>query len=234
VDPAFDYFPIWTFDGKRVTYAATRQSTPDLIEIAADGTGAPEWLLRKRPGIWPASWSPDGSILLFTEEHPDTNFDIWMFPTDGGEAEPWLQTSAIEGKPVFSPDGRWVAFQSDESGQHEVFVGSFPNIGQKYRISTDGGTEPVWATDGEELFYRNGDKMMAAAVMTSREFSSAEPKLLFESKYWQSSVAHTGASYDVASNGRFLMITESEQDLTQINVVINWAAEVKRLVSIDN
>jgi Tol biopolymer transport system component len=233
VDPAWDYFPIWTFDGKRVTYAATSQSTPDLIEIAADGTGAPEWLLRKRPGIWPASWSPDGSILLFTEEHPDTNFDIWMFPTDGGEAEPWLQTSAFEGKPVFSPDGRWVAFQSDESGQHEVFVGSFPNIGQKYRISTDGGTEPVWAADGEELFYRNGDKMMAVAVMTSREFSSAEPKLLFESKYSHSS-AHSGASYDVASSGRFLMITESEQDLTQINVVINWAAEVKRLVSIDN
>ncbi len=76
--------------------------------------------------------------------------------------------------------------------------------------------------------------MMAVAVMTSDVFSSAEPKLLFESKYWQSSVAHSGASYDVASSGRFLMITESEQDLTEINIVVNWEAEVKRLVSIDS
>ena len=104
-DPSWDYVPVWTPDGNRATYSATRQSTPDLIEIAADGTGTAEWLLRKKPGIWPASWSPDGSILLFTEEHHNTNFDIWKFPKDGGVAEPWLQTFASEGEPRFSP--RW-------------------------------------------------------------------------------------------------------------------------------
>ena len=119
---------------------------------------------------------------------------------------------------------------SNESGRYEVFVRSFPEVGQKYRISKAGGVQPVWAADGGELFYRNGDKMMVVDIMASPRFFAAEPKLLFQRKYSQFDSLGM-PTYDVASNGRFLMVTESERDLTRINVVVNWTEEVTRRIA---
>ena len=133
---------------------------------------------------------------------------------------------------MFSPDGHWLAYQSDESGQQEIYVRPFPGPGGKVPISTEGGVEPVWARNGRELFYRNGDKMMVAAFETKPTFAPAKPRLVFEGHY-ETGLFSFHPNYDVSPDGqRFLMIKASEQEsaATQINVVVNWSEELKRLV----
>ena len=130
---------------------------------------------------------------------------------------------------MFSPDGRWLAYQSDESGRQEIYVRPFPGPGGRWPISTDGGTEPVWARSGRELFYRNGDKMMSAAVETKSTFG--KPKLLFEGHY-ETTIYTLLPNYDVSHDGqRFLMTKSSNQESvrTQLNLVLNWSEELRRL-----
>jgi hypothetical protein len=131
---------------------------------------------------------------------------------------------------VFSPDGHWVAYRSNESGRQEIYVQPFPTTGAKWQISTDGGEEATWVQtrSGQEIFYRNGGRMMAVDITTEPAFTSGKPMLLFESEY---PGFGPRALYDVTPDGqRFLMIKESEQQVTQINVVLNWFEELKRLV----
>jgi serine/threonine-protein kinase len=159
--------------------------------------------------------------------------DIWVLNLKGErKPRPFLQTPANESGALFSPDGSWVAYQSDESGRWEVYVRPYPGPGGKVQISTEGGVEPVWARNGRELFYRNGDKMMAVAVETKPTFAAAKPKLLFE-RHYEASPQSFLANYDVSPDGqRFLMIKASEQEqaATQINVVQNGFEELKRRV----
>jgi eukaryotic-like serine/threonine-protein kinase len=135
---------------------------------------------------------------------------------------------------MFSPDGHWLAYQSDESGRNEIYVRPFPGPGGKSQISTDGGTEPMWARNRRELFYRNGEKMMVVSVETKPAFVASKPKLLFEGHYEKSSFTFSfEPNYDVSPDGqRFLMIKASEQEsaATQVNVVLNWSDELRRLV----
>lgn len=231
----YDGEPIWTPNGQWMTYTtAGRLHTPDLSWTPADGTGTADALLSMDNAQFPTSWSPDGSTLLFTDEHPDTNYDIWLLPVAAdGKTQPWLNTPSVETAAMFSPDGRWIAFQSDESGRFEVYVQRFPVAGRKHQISTQGGTEPVWAPDGRTLFYREADRLMAANVTLSDELSAARPTLLFERRYSAVDPAIT-ANYDITADGeRFLMVKDAEQDLTHINVVLNWTEAVTRLVPTD-
>jgi hypothetical protein len=224
-------FPIWTPDGKRVTFTFGGAFNP--YWMPADGSGAPERLTTSENAQWPGSWSPDGHVLAFTELDPTTGWDIWVMKLEAErKPRPFLQTLSNEYGPMFSPDGRWLAYGSDESGRQEIYVRPFPGPGGKSQISTEGGTEPVWARNGQELFYRNGDKMMAAAVETKPVFAAAKPKLLFEGHY-ETAVFVFEPNYDAASDGkRFLMVKASEQEsaLTQLNVVLNWSDELRRLV----
>jgi len=144
-----------------------------------------------------------------------------------GERRPrqFLLTPSRESEPAFSPDGRWIAYRSDESGRLEIYVTPYPGPGGRWQISTQGGTEAVWARDGRELFYRSGDKMMSVAVDAGREFRAGTPRLLFEGRYHD--------TYDVAPDGqRFLMIAESERDLgeTRLQVVLGWFGDLRRRV----
>src|SRR6516225_4780687 len=144
---------------------------------------------------------------------------------------PFLQTPSNEYGPMFSPDGRRLAYQSDESGRSEIYVRPFPGPGGKVQISTEGGVEPVWARYGRELFYRNGDKMMVTAVETQPVFTATKPKLLFEGHY-ETGLLSFESDYDVSPDGQhFLMIKASEQEsaATQLNVVLNWSDELRRL-----
>jgi Tol biopolymer transport system component len=136
-----------------------------------------------------------------------------------------------EGAAQFSPDGRWLAYVSDESGRPETYVQPYPGPGGKWLISTEGGTEPIWNRNGRELFYRNGNKMMAVDVAAQPVFSAGTPRTLFERQYSLTPFPQTGARYDVSPDGqRFLMEKQSEQVLTQINVVLNWFEELRRRV----
>ncbi len=233
-------FPIWTPDGKHLTFTSALGGALNLYWMPADGSGAAEPLTRSEDAQWPGSWSPNGQVLAFTEADPTTGYDIWVLGLDGDpstplgagrKARPFLQTASNEYLPMFSPDGRWLVYGSDESGRQEIYVRPFPGPGGKLQISTEGGTELMWARNGRELFYRNGDKMMAVAVETKPTFAAAKPKLLFEGHYEPGVFAYE-PNYDVAPDGqRFLMIKGSEQEsaATQINVVENWSEELRRL-----
>ncbi|HKF58523.1 MAG TPA: hypothetical protein VKJ45_23990, partial [Blastocatellia bacterium] len=158
---------------------------------------------------------------------------IWMLGLQRDrKPQPFLQTPANESGPIFSPDGRWLAYLSDETGRQEIYVRPFPGPGGKMQISTEGGTEPMWARNGRELFYRNGDKMMVTAVETTPVFTAAKPRLLFEGHY-ETGFSAFERNYDLSSDGqRFLMIKPGEQEsaATQLNVVLNWSDELRRLV----
>jgi serine/threonine-protein kinase len=222
--------PTWTADGKRVTFGSAPNGPLNIYWMPADGSGPAEGLATSEHMQFPNSWSPDGHVLAFSEVDRTTGWHIWMLSPEG-ERKPRLfsQTPANEGGAMFSPDGRWLAYESDESGRHEIYVRPVPGPGGKVQISTDGGTEPVWARNGRELFYRNGDKMMAVAIETKATFAAAKPKLLFEGHY-EAGLYAFQPNYDISPDGqRFLMIKASEQESAgrQINVVLNWFEELK-------
>jgi Tol biopolymer transport system component len=181
-------------------------------------------------GDFPGSWSPDGQVLLFTEQTPTA--DILALKLSDRSTQPFLKTRFSEGAPRFSPDGRWVAHLSDESGRLESYVRPYPGPGRKWQISTDGATEPVWNPNGRELFYRNGNKVMVVDIATDPVFAVGKPTLLFTGDYLHSSTGDP--NYDVSRDGRrFLMIQPGARDNatpTEIIVVVNWFDELKRLV----
>ena len=232
--------PVWTPDGKRIAFESNREGPYNVFWQLADGSGGLERLTTSEYLHAPMSWSPDGQLLAFVEVTPTTGVDIWVLrmgdPSPGSgqvrKAQPFLRTPFNEGAARFSPDGRWLAYISDESGRFEVYVQSYPGPGGKWQISTEGGTEPVWTRNGRELFYRSGDKMMAVDVATQPGFAAGKPRMLFEGPYEPAQIPV--ANYDVSPDGqRFLMLKPVEQAQaapTQINVVLNWFEELKRRV----
>ncbi len=227
-------FPIWTPDGKRITFSSDRAAVPNLFWKPADGSSAAEQLTTsEHPVDHSFAWSPDGQVLTFTETHPTTGWDIWLLRLQGElKPQPFLRTPFQECCAVFSPDGRWLAYASNDSGRPEIYAQPFPGPGEKRKISTEGGIQPVWAGNGKELFYWNRGQMMAVDITTDPTFGAGQPRLLFEGPY-VSSNSTWRQKYDVTSDGqRFAMIKRDSQELgaTELNVVLNWAEELKRLV----
>ena len=217
--------------GDRLTFQSTRSGAWNLFSQLADGSGEAERLTTSEGGQTPGSWSPDGKTLVFRERHPETGLDVWSLSMDGGEAPDRLLGKPFnEHQPRLAPDGRWLAYVSDESGQNEVYVRSFPGMSAKRQVSTEGGHYPLWNPNGRELFYRDEDKMMVVEIASNGELELGTPKVLFEKPFAYSSA---GLNYDVAPDGRrFVMIDESEAEPapTQLVLVQNWAAELERLV----
>jgi len=217
--------PAWTPDGKRVAFRSHQDgAVPVVVWKPADGSGAEERLTtsHSRP-FGPDSFSPDGKTLAYMD-----GGDIWLLPLEGDrKPRPFLQSRFGKYGAAFSPDGRWIAHTSDESGRYEVWVRPYPGPGATLQISTDGGEEPVWSRDGREIFYRNGQKWMVVAIETKPEFRAGTPRLMFEGPYFNV----PGLSYDVAPDGkRFLMIQVGEEEPApkQLQVVVNWVEELKR------
>jgi Tol biopolymer transport system component len=235
------HWPLWTPDGKRLTYRVGMPGPFKMWWMPADRSGAPEQLTTVGEQQSAASWSPDGRVLAFTQVSPQTGGDVYVLEM-GGERKPrpFMQSKFDEGSPRFSPDGRWIAYCSYESGRNEIYVQSYPGPGPKIQISTEGGCDPTWKRTGGELYYRNADQMMAVPVTTGPAFTAGKPKLLWERHYNQGTNSMCGApgpsssNYDVTADGqRFLMIQEGEQDApaTEIRVVVNWAEELKRIMA---
>jgi serine/threonine protein kinase/Tol biopolymer transport system component len=230
--------PIWTPDGKHIAFWSDRAGPISLFWQRSDGSGGLERLRSSDHLDVPMSFSPDGQLLAFVELDPATG-GIWVLRMSDSsaksdqvrKAQPFLQTPATA--PRFSPDGRWLAYVSEESGHREVYVQPYPGPGGKWQVSTDGGTEPAWNRNGRELFYRNGDKMMAADIFTQPSFTVGKPRQLFAGAYEMNYFA--APFYDVSADGqRFLMLkpVEQTQDAapTQINIVLNWFEELKQKV----
>jgi hypothetical protein len=161
---------------------------------------------------------------------PDTYNDLWILPLEGErQARPVVRTRFEERGAAFSPDGRWIAYSSDESGSWQVYAQPYGGAGGKVQISTDGGTEVVWASDGRELFYRNREKMMSVAVRAGSTFDAGKPRLLFEGPYAMGPIDGF-TNYDLSRDGqRFLMIKNEQGSApTRLDIVLNWFEVLKR------
>jgi hypothetical protein len=223
-DAAIDLRPTWTPSGERVTFGSNRAGPMDLYWTKADGSEPEKALLTAPLAQQPTSWSPDGRHLAYTEEDPRTGFDLWVLTLDG-QRIPFLRTPFDERGATFSRDGRWLAYTSNESARDEIYVRPFPGPGQKWQISTEGGSEPVWARNGVELFYRSGDRMTAVAVSTTPTFQAQKPRVLFEGEYARPDPL---TSYDVAPDGRFAMVRgEARSAPSPVHVVLNWFEELE-------
>jgi serine/threonine-protein kinase len=223
----------WTSDGKWIAFQSSKEGQPpNIYWQRSDGSGGLERLTTSEYPNVPMSWSPDGQLLAFMEVNPSTQRDIWILRMGDRKAEPFLKTRFDESVPRFSPDGHWLAYTSNESGRYEIYVQPYPGPGGKWQISTEGGTEPAWNSNGRELFYRSGDKMMAVDIATQASFAAGKPRMLFQGPYERT--AATAPNYDVSPDGqRFLMLKPAdtgESAPTQINVVLNWFEELKSRV----
>jgi WD40 repeat protein len=223
--------PVWTRDGKRLAYRGTRNGFRNVYWKFVEGDNAEQQITKGENNQTPGSFSPKDQQLAYTDIDLTTGGDIWLLTLDeSGKRSEFRNSTAFENGPVISPDGNWLAYSSGESGQREVYVLAFPGPGgKKYQISTYGGTEPVWSHDGNQLFYRNGNRMMAVDVTTRPDFKSSTPRVLFEGQYEFSDTGRAG--YDIHPDGRFLMIqpVEPAQPATQINLVLHWFEELKRV-----
>ena len=223
-----DHSAAWSPDGKRVAFESSRSGVHHIYVQSADGTGTEELITNGEHGQYLGDWSPDGRSILFTEFRPETGADLWVVSMDKThQIRPYLQTPFEEKEPVFSPDGHWVAYVSDASGQNEVYVQPFEGGSQRVQISSEGGDEPSWARTGREIFYRKGGKMMSVSVNASPELRVGKPALLFSGSYSFNIIPNR--DYDVGRDGRFIMVQpDSTVNSRQINVVLNWSNELGR------
>ena len=210
VNPGDDESPVWTLDGRHITYAASRDNQQLTLQRPADGSGEPTIL---QAGEYQhhhlGEWAPDGRTLVLTESAPATpgDFgDLWLARPDTNEAtNPFPTTPFGERSVTFSPDGRWLAYDSQDTGRSEIYVRAVSGEGGKWPVSNTGGTEPFWSRDGKEIFYRNDDRMMAVSIDTGPEVVVGLPKVLFEGVY--NRLGWARRNYDVTADGqRFLMV----------------------------
>ena len=241
-------FPVWDPKGARLAFQSTAPGPWNLFSKSLDG-GDLQPLLKGTdalstssvanlganllPGTlptlsgagpqFPTSWSQDGSVA-FHERKPSGERDIWVV-TPGSDPVPFLLTAFDERLPRFSPDGKWLAYVSDESGRSDVYVQPFPGPGSKWLISTDGGSDPVWSRDGRELFYRHGDQLMVAPIVSRADFSAGRPRKLFEIRF---DTSNNGPNYDVSPDGKWFVMPRSNQGAApeELHLVLNWLAEV--------
>ncbi len=216
--------PVWTPDGKRIAYKGKANR---LFWQLADGGGSAEELTTGKLGLnnIPSSWSPDGQEFAYLQGEVARN--IWILPLKDRTPHVFVASPSYESAPEFSPDGRWITYTSNESGRTEVYVRPYPGPGGKWQVSTGGGTEPMWNPKGHELFFRDGQKMMAVDYTAQPTFAAGKPGMLFQGPY--TPTPRSASDYDVSPDGqRFLMLKAAEQVPGEINVVVNWPDELKQ------
>jgi serine/threonine protein kinase len=227
--PANDIAPVWSRDDTRIVFSTSRKSPGDLYVKDSAGTANEEPLVVSGTFKVPSDWSPDGRVLLFQMNDARTRggWDLWTYSTADRKATPFLQTPFNEVQPKFSPDGRWFAYVSNESGKEEVYVVPFPGPGGKWQVSTTGGRAPSWTRGGREIVYHApGDEIMAVEVRTVPTFQAGIPQALFKTTVQRP----PGRQFDVTPDGeRFLVnLRPGDQVSDPVTLVQNWAAGRKR------
>jgi Tol biopolymer transport system component len=237
-----NFSPIWNDSGDEIAFASNRGGKNGVWITSSDGTGSPKLLLDRWSNLFPGSWSPKGDWLTFAALSPSTGLDIWVADSTG-TATPAIQTSAREHRSKFSPDGRYLAYTSDESGRLEIYVQTFPITGRKWKLSEDGGELPLWSREGDEIFYWNEQRLMAVSVDLEPEFRPSRARPVLETDI----EVH---DYDVFPGAdRFIVLGRSATRLRagasiarqgaegrifpaqspDIHVVLNWFEELSRL-----
>ncbi len=230
-DPSHDERPIWSPDGSRIVWDSWREGV-NLFQKTVSGAGQDEMLLRSAYFKTACDWSTDGRFILYTEGNPQTSGDLWMLPMEGERKPwPWLNTPANETAATFSPDGKWIAYQSNESGRNEIYLQAFvpgvPASGGKRQLSTNGGTTPYWRRDGRELYYLAADgKLMAVEITPGAELKAGTPQELFAPSGYR---VNADRGYTLTGDGqRFLFVTSADEaSVPPFTVVLNWMAAVK-------
>jgi eukaryotic-like serine/threonine-protein kinase len=224
-DPDADFSPVWSPDDSRIVFAAARKSPGDVYQKSSVGTGREEPLFASTTFKVPVDWSRDGRLVLLQANDARTRnlWDLWTYSVADRRATPFLQTPFNETTGRFSPDGRWVAYTSDESGREEVYVVPFPGPGGKWQISAAGGRVPIWTRGGRELVYQApGDEIRAVEVSTDPTFRAGIPRSLFKTRLRPP----PGRQFDVTPDGeRFLVnLRQGDEVSDPITLVQNWAA----------
>ena len=232
--PERDLRPVWSPAGDEVAFTSNRAGNTDILRRQADGSGEEKVLAATPSSELLSDWSRDGKYLLYQMEGPETGFDLWYLERNedgsGWEPHPFLQTPAFEVVPRLSPDGRYVAYVSNESGQNEVYVQPFPAGGRKVTVSSDGGTKVRWSRDGKELFYVEGETLVAVSVSSGSSFSVGSATRLFEHPGLRP--GNNYAPYDVSADGQRFILAEPagegpEAPEPSIRVVQNWFEEFR-------
>jgi Tol biopolymer transport system component len=230
-DPADESAPLWSPNDDRLLFFSLKSGIRDLYQKPLEGGASAQQVFASRGEKIPLDWSADGRFLLFLsyKTNGQTQPDIWAFTFADGKARPFVTSPVHEEDGRFAPDGRWVAYTSDESGQFEIYVRAFPGPGARRQISARGGAMPRWRADGRELFFVAPDnKLMAVPVKTGDVFEAGAAMPLFETRI---RTAPAWPQYDVSSDGqRFLIntMTETAAEQEPITLVLNWTADLKK------
>ena len=238
-------YPSWTPDGRRIVYQSREKGgAAGLFWIRADGSGAPQRLTESQHNQIPNSWSPDGKLLSFQQDNPETAGDVMILPVEGseesgwkpGKPQPFLNSSAGEWRGAFSPDGRWFAYTSYESGNHEVYVRPYPGPGGKWQISSGGGRIPKWSRNSKELFYRTEDNriMMATYTFAGDSFHADKPRLWSPGQFANAAWGDQG-NFDLHPDGkRFAVLMpahgEEAAKADKVVIIFNFFEELRRKV----
>jgi eukaryotic-like serine/threonine-protein kinase len=229
--------PVWTPDGRHIAFSSSQNVTrPTLYWVDPAGGEEPEMLSRGGEVQFPSSWSPDGTTLAYAEIkvlNPETDYDIWLLSGPGS----WTRRNLIrtpfkDDQPMFSPDGRALAWVSNETGTRQVYVRPYAGTGRTM-VSTDGGAEPIWSRNGSELFYRSGRRVFSVPINTKGTLAIGRPSVLFEGDFDAGSATPGIPNYDVAADGRFIMVASAADAAlpTRLDVAINWVEELRRKVA---
>ena len=226
--PGLDELPIWSSDAKRIAYAANHNLTYGLYQKSADGSGSEQEMAKStgafRQGFW--DWSRDGHYLLVWKSG-----ELWYLSHSDLQLKPLFQGNWIVRNAQFSPDGKLIAYSSNETGNWEIYVSPFPALNSKWQVSRGSGEEPRWRRDGKALFYLSAEgNMMDVSVKTSPSFESGTPRVLFQTHLRQSISANDMVSYDVSADGqKFLINTKvDEPNAAHLAVVLNWSSEMEK------
>jgi len=229
-DSTNDWYPAWSPDGAQIAFASSRNGTNDIWVKGVGGSGEAV-LLYEEPefNLHPQSWSPDGKLLTYERVSPDNNSDIWAIGADGSQPTELVASSFSETYPAISPDGRWMAYVSDESGSNEVYVTTFPEPARRWQISTNGGTYPRWRDDGSELFFvrAGGDLHTAEIDGSGQTLVVGEISDLFS---WNMS-AGLRNTFDVSPDGQRVLLIRglASSDTEPLRVVLNWDTELEEV-----
>ena len=224
-DPAIDSVPIWSPDAKRMVFASNRGVTFDLYFKDTNGAQEEKAVPQDGPDRFPSDWSRDGKFVLY-----ERGTDLWFLTIPELRATQFLKASSTLKNGQFSPDGKWVAYSSNESGRWEVYVTSFPEAHGKWQVSNAGGDQPKWRSDGKELFYLGSDsKMMAVPVKTGANFDAGTSVALFQANPRELVATSEQFSYDVSKDGqKFLINTQLKTGMAPMSVVLNWSAKLNQ------
>ena len=228
-DPGDDTAPLWSPDGMRIMFNSDRDEKNAIYSKNASGTGAVEKIVDSSGrSIEAMGWSPDGTVISGHVLAEGTSWDVVTFPTGGGELTSHVSGEFVEAWGNFSPDGRYLAYASNETGRYEIYLMTYPDAAGKWQVSSDGGTEPFWRGDGRELFYISVDRRLMAVDMTPGDpIGIGTPHKLFDAPVPRS-LATRNRFVPAADGQRFLLIANLQQeDVSPITVVLNWTSELQ-------